>query len=161
MLVGLFCSPSALLEPSWRQVAIFIDFRRVLASLGSLRGLSWEGLALSLPPLGPIWAHPVALFFSLLAALVFPPFLSKIHCTHFRGCYFQASLLPRPDGRASLGRAWGLSCHSPFLGWLRADGRRWLPQRGFQLNKILVGFTGIWLDLVWIWFGFVSDLIGF
>ena len=32
-MVKLFCSPSALLEPSWRQVAIFIDFRRVLASV--------------------------------------------------------------------------------------------------------------------------------
>ena len=119
----------------------------ILRAFWPLLGASWayfgRVLGLSWPPLGPIWTHLVAVFFSLLAAFVFPPFLSKIHFTHFRGCYFQASLLPRPDGRASLGRAWGLSCHSSFLGrlrsssflgWLRSDGRRWLPQRGFQLN---------------------------
>ena len=42
-MVDTFGPPKAYLEPSWLQVAIFIDFRRVLASLESLLGLSWEG----------------------------------------------------------------------------------------------------------------------
>ena len=48
-MVLTFGAPSAYLEPSWLQVAIFIDFKCVLASLGSLLGLSWEGF-------GPILA---------------------------------------------------------------------------------------------------------
>ena len=44
-----FGAPSAYLEPSWLQVGIFIDFEVVLASLGGLLGLSWEGF-------GPILA---------------------------------------------------------------------------------------------------------
>ena len=44
-----FGAPSAYLEPSWLQVGFVIDFKGVLASLGSLLGLSWEGV-------GPILA---------------------------------------------------------------------------------------------------------
>ena len=53
-MVLLFCSPSAFLEPSWLQDAIFIDFRRVLPSPGGLLGLSWEGFGTIL---APCWAY--------------------------------------------------------------------------------------------------------
>ena len=39
-----FCLPRAFFKPSWLQVAIFIDLELVLAALGCLPGLSWEGL---------------------------------------------------------------------------------------------------------------------
>ena len=43
-MVLTFCLPRAFFKPSWLQVAIFIDLELVLAALGCLPGLSWEGL---------------------------------------------------------------------------------------------------------------------
>ena len=37
---------SAVLEPSWPQVAIFIDFDFVFDPVGCLPGLSWDGLGI-------------------------------------------------------------------------------------------------------------------
>ena len=43
-MVLIFSRPRAFLWHSWHQVAIFIDVEFVLAALGCLPGLSWEGL---------------------------------------------------------------------------------------------------------------------
>ena len=56
-----FGAPSAYLEPSWLQVGIFIDFQSVLASLGSLLGLSWEGFGPILAPSGAMLSYLVTL----------------------------------------------------------------------------------------------------
>ena len=50
-MVDTFGPPKAYLEPSWLQVAIFINLQSVFASLGSLLGLSWEGFGAPGPSL--------------------------------------------------------------------------------------------------------------
>ena len=121
-----FGRPSAYLEPSWRQVAIFIDFRRVLAPLGSLRGLSWEGFGPILAPSRAYLDPPCGCFLLSPGCLGFP-------------------ILPFPDLPGCLSQAPTTSCHSKSgiaATNCRAqnEGRRLLPQRGFQLNQSLGSF---------------------
>ena len=67
-----FGAPSAYLEPSWLQVGIFIDFQSVLASLGSLLGLSWEGFGPILAPSGAYLDPPCGCFLLSSGCLGFP-----------------------------------------------------------------------------------------
>ena len=100
----LFCSPSALLEPSWRQVAIFIDFRRVLASLGSLRGLSWEGFGPILAPSGAYLGLPSR----LLPYLSWLSWLSRPSFPRFILLIFAAAIFKHPFYQdLTGGRLWG------------------------------------------------------
>ena len=102
--VPLFCSPSALLEPSWRQVAIFIDFRRVLASLGSLRGLSWEGFGPILAPSRAYLDPPLRLF----SSLSWLPSFSHPSFPRFILLIFAAAIFKHPFYQdLTGGRLWG------------------------------------------------------
>ena len=67
-----FGAPSACLEPSWLQVGIFIDFQSVLASLGSLLGLSWKGFGPILAPSGAYPDPPCGCFLLSPGCLCFP-----------------------------------------------------------------------------------------
>ena len=71
-VVLTFGAPSAYLEPSWLQVAIFIDFGRVFPSLGSLLGLSWEGFAPVLVPSRAYLDPPCGCFLLSSGCLGFP-----------------------------------------------------------------------------------------
>ena len=71
-MVLTFGAPSAYLEPSWLQVSIFIDFKCVLASLGSLLGLSWEGFGPILAPSRPYLDPPCACCLLSSGCLGFP-----------------------------------------------------------------------------------------
>ena len=72
-MVDTFGPPKAYLEPSWLQVAILSIFKEFFPLLGASWAYLGRVLGLSWLLLGPIWTHLVAVFFSPLAALVFPP----------------------------------------------------------------------------------------
>ena len=123
---GRLCAP-----PLALQVRILSHLGYKLAFLSTFRafwpllGASWaylgRVLGLSWLLLGPIWTHLVAVFLSLLAAFVFPPFLSKI-------CPERLPQAPTTSCHSKSGIA-ATNCRA------QSEGRRWLPQRGFQLNK--------------------------
>ena len=108
-MVDTFGPSKAYLEPSWLQVGIFIDFEVVLASLGGLLGLSWEGFGpISSPSKG--YLDPPCGYFLLSSGCLGFPTLPVQICPE---CLPQAP---------------ATNCQA------RNKGRRWLPQRGFQLN---------------------------
>ena len=67
-----FGAPIAYLEPSWLQVGIFINFKGVLGSLGSLLGLSWEGFGPILAPSRAYLDPPCGCFLLSSGCLGFP-----------------------------------------------------------------------------------------
>ena len=120
-MVLTFCLPRAFFKPSWLQVAIFIDLELVLAALGDLPGLSWEGLwavlASSRAYLG-LSCGSLLLSSGCLGSPALPvQDLSKICARSVQ------DLSKMPAGIAAT------NCTA------QSEGRRWLPQRGFQLNK--------------------------
>ena len=135
-MVLIFSRPRAFLWHSWHQVAIFIDVEFVLAALGCLPGLSWEGLwavlASSRAYLG-LSCGSLLLSSGCLGSPALPvQDLSKI-CA--RSVQDLSKICPRclPQMPVTKCRARTLGM-LPQIAGLRTDGRRWLPQRGFQLN---------------------------
>ena len=100
-----FGAPSAYLEPSWLQVGIFIDFQSVLASLGSLLGLSWKGFGPILapsgaypdPPCGCFLLSPGCLCFSTLPFQDLPGMSATSACHKLPGSKRGAAVAP-PTG---------------------------------------------------------------
>ena len=76
--VELFCPPRAFFQPSWPQVTIFIDLELVLAALGCLPGLSWEGLGAILASSRAYLGLSCGSFLRSSGCLGSPAFLSKI-----------------------------------------------------------------------------------
>ena len=128
-----FCSPSAYLQPSWLQVAIFIDFDLVFDPLGCLPGLSWEGLGAILASSRAYLGLSCGSFLRSSGCLGSPAFLSKICPRSVQDLCQDLSKMPATNACHKMPGS-NMKNASPNCR-ARNDGRRLLPQRGFQWNK--------------------------